>query len=246
MIRGLLWGRHSQMTPSEPFNFGRKIKELKKVNKKGYADLTAGLKISRERIIALEEGEREPTDAERQRFAAFYYLPLEEFSPRPIITQSAPPRPAPANFGNERPSGNFNPAPRPAPTGNFAPRPNPAPRPATPVSAAKPVKEPRSSNELDPIKDVSPTDPKPVMKYTAEQLGDIESAYLRKQRDLKVALTFTFLNGKEFTGVVSDFTPFTIHILDDKTGEEVILRKLAVAFYRKADAFDEKGDEKGG
>ena len=77
------------------------------------------------------------------------------------------------------------------------------------------------------------------MKYTAEQLGDIESAYLRKQRDLRVPLTFTFLNGKEYTGVVTDFTPFTIHIQDVSTGQEVILRKLAMAYYRKADALSE-------
>jgi sRNA-binding regulator protein Hfq len=77
------------------------------------------------------------------------------------------------------------------------------------------------------------------MKYTAEQLGDIESAYLRKQRDLKVPLTFTFLNGKEYTGVVLDFTPFTVHIMDSESGQEIILRKLAMAYYRKADAIAE-------
>jgi sRNA-binding regulator protein Hfq len=74
------------------------------------------------------------------------------------------------------------------------------------------------------------------MKYTAEQLGDIESAYLRKQRDLKVPLTFTFLNGKQYTGVVTDFTPFTIHIQDVETGQEVILRKLSMSYYRKAES----------
>jgi sRNA-binding regulator protein Hfq len=74
------------------------------------------------------------------------------------------------------------------------------------------------------------------MKYTAEQLGDIESAYLRKQRDLKVPLTFTFLNGKQYTGVVLDFTPFTVHIQESDSGQEVILRKLAMAYYRKADS----------
>jgi transcriptional regulator with XRE-family HTH domain len=212
------------MSSSEPFNFGRKIKELKKLHKKGYADLTAGLKISRERIIALEEGEREPTEVERQRFAAFYNMPVEEFQPRQVSV----------------------PAPRPAAPVNTAPLPqqrpvatNPAPRPPAPRPAPKQV------NDQGDIKDVSPNDPKPVMKYTAEQLGDIESAYLRKQRDLKVALTFTFLNGKEYTGVVVDFTPFTIHIIEEATKEEVILRKLAVAYYRKSDALTEKETEKG-
>ena len=77
-----------------------------------------------------------------------------------------------------------------------------------------------------------------VIKYTAEQLGDIESAYLRKQRELRVPLRFTFLNGKEYIGVVTDFTPFTIHIEDTENNETVILRKLALAYYRKADALN--------
>jgi hypothetical protein len=42
-----------------------------------------------------------------------------------------------------------------------------------------------------------------------------------------------------------DFTPFTIHIIEEATKEEVILRKLAVAYYRKSDALTEKETEKG-
>ncbi|MEI6047107.1 MAG: helix-turn-helix transcriptional regulator, partial [Chloroflexota bacterium] len=85
------------MSSFDSFNFGRKIKELKKVNKKGYADLTAGLKISRERIIQLEENEREPSETERRRFAAFYNLPPEEFGVGSSPTPPAPARPAPGN-----------------------------------------------------------------------------------------------------------------------------------------------------
>lgn len=262
------------MSLSEQFNFGRKIKELKRINKKSYADLTAELKISRERIIALEESEREPTEIERQRFAAFYNLPVEEFlassarvAPQPPIVNDRP------SVGNERPSmGNERPPmsnPRPpmaAPTGNMRPpmsndRPpmtsdrRPAPnggmgqsgiRAATNNAMGRPAgagvsspPKPKEPGERKP-KETANGEPKPVMKYTAEQLGDIESAYLRKQRDLKVPLRFTFLNGKEFTGVILDFTPFTIHIKDETTSEEVILRKLAIAYYRKADALEEK------
>ncbi len=239
------------MTPSEPLSFGRKIKELKKINKKGYAELTAGLKMSRERIIALEEGEREPTDVERQRFAAFYNLPVEEFLPKnaPAVSQPVS-RVVSGNTAGY--ASNPNPV---RPQGNFAPGgPRPANPPVRPVSADSPrpapvPKPPAAPKEvrLPDIEDVKPGDsPKPVMKYTAEQLGDIESAYLRKQRDLKVPLTFTFMNGKEFTGVVSDFTPFTIHILDPESGEEIVLRKLAIAYYRKADAFSERGDSEKG
>src|SRR5947209_15253746 len=104
------------MSSSEAFNFGRKIKDLKRIYNKTYAELTSGLKISRERIIQLEEGEREPTEIERRRFADFYNQPPEELglvgglpgggipAPRP---GPAPIRPNPGNFspppGIERP-----------------------------------------------------------------------------------------------------------------------------------------------
>jgi len=110
---------------------------------------------------------------------------------------------------------------------------NPSSRPEQAQPRREQATEPKEPREP---KEPKSTENKPIMKYTAEQLGDIESAYLRKQRDLKVVLTFTFLNGKDYTGVVTDFTPFTIHIQEAETGQEVILRKLAMAYYRKADA----------
>ena len=398
------------MSSSEAFNFGRKIKDLKRTYNKTYAELTSGLKISRERIIQLEENEREPTEIERRRFAEFYNQPPEELglsgnggplsggipAPRP---PSSPIRPAPGGYsppivdrpsyippsqqsygnepggyGNERPGGsygappersnsyggfdrgnsygndrpggygndrggysgggydnrqggsnryendrrpsgsyggndqgggygnergnsygndrggydrggnydrgnsydrgnyeprqpnNFQDRPQRGPSnfqdrapqrgpGNFQDRPQRGPgnfqdRPQRGPSnfqdrpprsgdenerPAKPMPKPKPKVD----KSANTGEPKPVMKYTAEQLGDIESAYLRKQRDLKVPLKFTFMNGKEYTGVVTDFTPFTIHIQDATTGEEIILRKLAMAYYRKADAVEE-------
>jgi hypothetical protein len=308
------------MSSPEPFNFGRKIKDLKRINKKGYSDLQAGLKISRERIIALEENEREPTEQERLRFAQFYNIAPEELglysgngpvgiaqppvnpnqvmpapTPRPSYNNNpntlnynpnelnpnyapgnyaGPREPRPSNYGNER-SGNFansgnersgnfinnnRVAPNPNQNPNYRPNPmrssnsggpsrsaNPpinnmrsaapsdTPKQNVPPRQAKPAAPPRSKEK----EKTDNGEPKPVIKYTAEQLGDIESAYLRKQRDLKVPLSFTFLNGKEYTGVVVDFTPFTVHIIESGTGEEIILRKLAMAYYRKADAVEE-------
>ncbi len=293
------------MSSSEPINFGRKIKELKRINKKGYAELSAGLKISRERIQQLEENEREPTETERRRFAEFYSLPVEEFEigpsanrapvaprpnpsynsgfqerptnyqerpnnfqERPTNYQERPPnnfqerqggfQERPGNFqrpaagggfggGQPRPAGGGQPRPGSGPAGG-PPRPGPgggggqAPRPGGPrPDQQRPPRPAGEAGEAREPKEPKSTEPRPVMKYTAEQLGDIESAYLRKQRDLKVPLTFTFLNGKEYTGVVTDFTPFTIHIQDVDTGQEVILRKLAMAYYRKYDAVSTKG-----
>ncbi len=338
------------MSSPDAFNFGRRIKDLKRSYNKTYADLTAGLKISRERIVQLEENEREPTEVERKRFADFYALPAEELglsgggvpvadpnaaaprprpTPPPGNTFDSSPRPNPNfnnrpsgdygnarppysqpqpsfndrpnygggsfdnrqgdnvgnnrppnnydqgndrrpnygnfdnrqgdNMGNNRPPNNYGDRPQRPPNnfgdrpqrppnnfgdrpqqrppnnnnmGNNRPAPTDADRPARP---AKPPQAPRPKVD----KAANTGEPKPVMKYTAEQLGDIESAYLRKQRDLKVPLKFTFMNGKEYTGVVVDFTPFTVHIIEQDTNEEVILRKLAMAYYRKADAVEE-------
>ena len=349
------------MSSPDNFNFGRRIKDLKRSYNKTYAELTAGLKISRERIVQLEENERDPTDIERQRFADFYGLPHEDFglsgggeAPQPNAGPSpARPRPTPppagnytprtggdfnsrppqggnnyqdrpgynnnnyeprsgdrfdqgnsdrqsyynnnnrqgdnrqgdnagnnrapgnyqdrpprqGNFGSggsnygdrpSRPPGNFQPGNNnnygdrpPRPAGDFQNRPPRPPvgggqpgnnRPPQSEDGERPARPPQAPRPARPPKekvDKGTGEPKPVMKYTAEQLGDIESAYLRKQRDLKVPLKFTFMNGKEYTGVVVDFTPFTVHIIEHDTGEEVILRKLAMSYYRKADALEE-------
>ncbi|HEX2910566.1 MAG TPA: hypothetical protein VH186_07135 [Chloroflexia bacterium] len=376
------------MSSPEPFNFGRRIKDLKRNYNKTYADLTSALKISRERIIQLEENEREPTELERRRFAEYYSLPPEELGlfgggtgqplPRPAAP-SIPPSPmrptrptggyperAPYSqpqapygdrpgYGNtygggsgggnyEQPprSGNYD-SPPPAERryggggnypersnnydrgnergGNYADRGNnydrgnerggnypdrgnyndrggnfndrgnyndrggnfqqprggsnfndrggnfQQPRGGSNFNdRGGNFQQPRSNfqqprtgggrgtDELErPARPAKPKpkpkpadngEPKPVMKYTAEQLGDIESAYLRKQRDLKVPLKFTFMNGEEYTGVVIDFTPFTVHIVNQENGEEMILRKLAMAYYRKADAMEEARNER--
>lgn len=302
------------MSSSEPINFGRKIKDLKRLYKKGYSDLCAGLKISRERIVALEENEREPNDTERLRFANFYNLPPEEFglytdtdkTIMPVanttvspaagnVVASAPParpysnpnpnynspnpnysnpnyvsaagnsssgnyqpglRDSRSNFNNDRmsntrPNPNQNPNYRPSPSrpgvsGGQPSRPAPGGLGGRSEGATRPPREGgyKAAPKPAPKEKTDNGEPKPIIKYTAEQLGDIESAYLRKQRDLKVPLKFTFLNGKEYTGVVVDFTPFTVHIIESGTGEEVILRKLAMAYYRKADALDEAKAEK--
>jgi sRNA-binding regulator protein Hfq len=62
---------------------------------------------------------------------------------------------------------------------------------------------------------------------------DREAGYLKEQRDAGAALTFKLFNGEEFTGKISDFTPYTITISLANAGEEVVLRKLAIAYYRR-------------
>ncbi|HYO50708.1 MAG TPA: helix-turn-helix transcriptional regulator [Chloroflexia bacterium] len=75
---------------------------------------------------------------------------------------------------------------------------------------------------------------------------DREAAYLREQRDAASPFTFRLFNGEQITGTLTDFTPYTItvRVSDD---EEVVLRKLAIAYYRRmaADAQASKGIESG-
>jgi hypothetical protein len=43
---------------------------------------------------------------------------------------------------------------------------------------------------------------------------------------------FKLFNGDEITGTVSDFTPYTITVRPDQDNDEVVLRKLALVYYR--------------
>jgi sRNA-binding regulator protein Hfq len=65
-----------------------------------------------------------------------------------------------------------------------------------------------------------------------EAQEDREAAYLRQQRDANSRFTFKLFNGEQFDGTLVDFTPYTITIKLDSE-EEVVLRKLAIAYYRR-------------
>lgn len=65
-----------------------------------------------------------------------------------------------------------------------------------------------------------------------EAQQDREAAYLREQQSAGAALSFMLFNGTEFQGTVADYTPYTITVTD-ASGEETILRKLAIAYYRR-------------
>ncbi len=62
---------------------------------------------------------------------------------------------------------------------------------------------------------------------------DREAAYLRQQRDASARFTFKLFNGEQFDGTLVDFTPYTITVKLDGGDEEVVLRKLAIAYYRR-------------
>ena len=69
-----------------------------------------------------------------------------------------------------------------------------------------------------------------------EAQEDREAAYLRQQRDANAAFTFKLFNGEQFDGAVADFTPYTITVRLAEGDQEVVLRKLAIAYYRRTGA----------
>ena len=61
---------------------------------------------------------------------------------------------------------------------------------------------------------------------------DREAVYLTKQRDAGATCVFRLFNGEELSGTLLDFTPYTITVKDRAKDEGVVLRKLAIAYYR--------------
>ncbi len=73
---------------------------------------------------------------------------------------------------------------------------------------------------------------------------DQEAAYLKSQQDAGSYFLFKLFNGEAFSGAITDFTPYTITIKEHGNGVETVLRKLAIAYYRHADAPAEKAAPK--
>jgi sRNA-binding regulator protein Hfq len=73
-----------------------------------------------------------------------------------------------------------------------------------------------------------------------EAREDQEAAYLKSQQEASSFFIFKLFNGEQFSGTISDFTPYTITIKEHDSGNEVVLRKLAVAYYCRTEAPAEK------
>ena len=61
---------------------------------------------------------------------------------------------------------------------------------------------------------------------------DQEAIYLTQQRDEQATLYFKLFSGEEFTGRLTDFTPYTVTI--QTQDGDVVLRKLAIVYYKRA------------
>lgn len=90
--------------------------------------------------------------------------------------------------------------------------------------------------------------PAPRVKYGKWPEGneDREAAYLAKQREAGAMCVFRLFNGEEFSGTISDFTPYTITIKSVGQDEDVVLRKLAIAYYRSIPAKENGGNDGNG
>jgi transcriptional regulator with XRE-family HTH domain/sRNA-binding regulator protein Hfq len=65
---------------------------------------------------------------------------------------------------------------------------------------------------------------------------DQEAQYLAAQKEAGAHFTFKLFNGEELSGLISDFTPYTITINTGGSGDDLVLRKLAIAYYRRTPA----------
>ncbi|MGI8586233.1 MAG: helix-turn-helix domain-containing protein [Chloroflexia bacterium] len=64
---------------------------------------------------------------------------------------------------------------------------------------------------------------------------DREAVYLAEQRELGSAFRVALFNGQAFEGRIVDFTPYTLTLEHDtpRGAEQIVLRKLAVAYYHR-------------
>ena len=62
---------------------------------------------------------------------------------------------------------------------------------------------------------------------------DLEAVYLKEQKESAAPFHFTLFNGEVLKGIIIDFTPYTVTMAEDGTGNHIVLRKLAIAYYRR-------------
>jgi transcriptional regulator with XRE-family HTH domain len=64
---------------------------------------------------------------------------------------------------------------------------------------------------------------------------DQEASYLAEQKEAGAYFRFKLFNGEEIGGVITDFTPYTITVGSNGVSGDTVLRKLAIAYYRRGD-----------
>jgi hypothetical protein len=78
-----------------------------------------------------------------------------------------------------------------------------------------------------------------------EAQEDREAAYLAEQCETGATFMFKLFDGEVLNGTISDFTLYTMTIRPAESGDETVVRKLAIAYYRKvSEGNDEGGRER--
>ncbi|MEO5953103.1 MAG: helix-turn-helix domain-containing protein [Chloroflexia bacterium] len=65
---------------------------------------------------------------------------------------------------------------------------------------------------------------------------DQEASYLATQKESGAFFRFKLFNGEEIIGIITDYTPYTITVSTDGSGDDTVIRKLAIAYYRRGEA----------
>ncbi|MEO8287757.1 MAG: helix-turn-helix transcriptional regulator [Chloroflexota bacterium] len=85
------------------------------------------------------------------------------------------------------------------------------------------------------VEEIAPSREAPYGQWP-ESREDQEAAYLKQQQEAGSYFVFKLFNGEQVSGVIADFTPYTITIKLHGSNDEMVLRKLAIAYYRRTDA----------
>jgi transcriptional regulator with XRE-family HTH domain len=78
--------------------------------------------------------------------------------------------------------------------------------------------------------------------YLPEGVDEFELKYLASHQESGSRLQFTLFDGQETSGHIIGFSPYSITIQEEETGEEVTLQKLAIAYYRVIDSPSEASE----
>ncbi len=180
--------------------------------------------------------------------------PAVELTPQPTPPPRPPIAPSPEPVRRTQVDGNRT--PRPTPTAPRPAREPRAPKPPGPATAGQieqirhlarrmGIDEPSLVERFGaPLESLDHTAARAAitsLRTEMEESGtwqprvaegpDQEGEYLRKLREHGIPIEILLINGERFAGRISDFTPYVIQIRDRTNGEEVTVRKLAIAYY---------------
>lgn len=223
-------------------------------NRKGMSvnQLASRSGISVATLIQYEKGERQIPPADLRRLAKALYVDEWDINPRSSLPPPSPPR-------EERPAGPPRLKKRLPKEKRPPPRSPPAretqiahlltlaarfdiDRAALEAEIGKPLdeltqKEARFWNGHFMRRIAEERPPKRAIDrkraYLPEGIDGFELAYLQEQQEAGVPLHFTLFDGQTFEGTVVGFSPYQITIREPG-GDEIMLNKLAIAYYRRA------------